>query len=191
MNERIRVLVAGEGKDDIGDSYSGVEGVVQALLRCVDDGAWIFVRTRTWKSIRKFKAGEHRSAETRNVLGLLQDARDDKVHAIAFVRDRDGDAQRECEVAKGMDEVVKTGEFHVIGGVAIESIDAWVLACCGDHKAEGYKKPKAVLDEVHGVGTRASKVDRVRSADPSTLPKTAKSLHAWLGRARAVAQHRA
>ena len=97
---------------------------------------------------------------------------------------------KKINIEAGIERLEQTAQVRVIGGVAVESIDAWVLACCDDPKAEGHKQPKAVLHAVHGIGTCDRKVARVREKDLTKLPKTAKSLTAWLRKAREVAQAR-
>lgn len=190
MSAPLRVFVAGEGKDDIGDARAGTHGVVQTLLLAVDADAWDFAGHLTWKSIHKYRAGEHRSAEVRNVLGLQLAAKEAGAQVIAFVRDRDGVAQRQQDIEAGIRQMEEAGQFRVIGGVAVEAIEAWVLACCDDHKAEKHKAPKEVLAEKHGIDTCVQKVERVQGSDLAKLPRTATSLKAWLARAEQVAGSR-
>lgn len=182
-----RVFLGGEGKTDIGNAAAApayadppVPGVVQALLDRALPGQWVQVGAKAWKDIVKFKAGGHKAAETRNVLGLALRARDAGAELVVFVRDRDGDAQREAAIEAGIAEVIGV---RVVGGVAIETIEAWVLACDGDKAAEKRLDPKGELAR-RGYETTAAKVDVVTEKFAEERLDGAVSLGRWIGRLR-------
>ena len=108
--------------------------------------------------------------------------------AIVFSRDRDGDVQRKDDVERGIrDALTENPGLRVVGGVAREAVEAWILALLGQHDSEAHTDPKAVLSaQPHGIQNRAQKVEAVEGADMSRIPDDAESLHAWLERARAV-----
>ena len=184
-----RVYLAGEGRCDIGNaaaipSYaeSAEPGVVQALLDQFLHHNWEMAGAIAWKNIRKFRAGGHATAEERNVLGVAQMAREAKADLLVFVRDRDGDRQRETDIVRA---VARIEGLQVVGGVAVESIDAWVIAVCGDPKAETYGEPKQQLPR-HAMHCAADMVDRIRMAGPDVATAPAPSLRRWLGQLAAV-----
>lgn len=179
-----QVFLAGEGRCDIGNaaanpSYaqSSEPGVVQALLDHALERNWQMVGAIAWKNIRKFRAGGHATAEERNVLGVAQMAREAKADLLVFVRDRDGDRQREKDIARAMAQI---DGLQVVGGVAVESIEAWVIAICGDPKAETYSEPKDQLPN-HDIACAADMVDLIRSAGSKIASAPAPSLRHWLG----------
>jgi hypothetical protein len=192
-----RVFLAGEGRHELGGfanepPYRSPEpvGVLQALLeRCADAGTALeIVGARRWKSIRKYMAGGHASAEARAVLGLHVDAIEHGCAVLAFVRDTDGDTQRAADIALGLAMAQeKFPTVQAIGGVAVQSLDAWGLALTGQRRTEARNPAaaKAALD-ANGVGSTEARAQAVREADLDTLPDDAASLAAFIDRARAV-----
>ena len=184
-----RVFLGGEGKTDIGNAAAApayahppVPGVVQALLDRELPGQWVSVGATTWKNIVKFKAGGHKGAERRNVSGLVLSGREAGADLVVFVRDRDGNAQREADIEA---EIADLGDVAVVGGVAIETIEAWVLACDGDEAAEKHRDPKGELTR-RGYETTEAKVDVVMEKFAEERLGGAVSLGRWIGRLRAA-----
>ncbi|MBX7194649.1 MAG: hypothetical protein K1X94_21520 [Sandaracinaceae bacterium] len=176
----LEVLIAGEGKTELGrwalaaahreapqtrgDSQD--VGLIEALVR--RRGA-IVASAMLWKSIRKFRAGHHAGHETRNVLGLALVAKEHG-HTLVFLRDRDGDGDREAQIVEGIRRAQK--EFpavSIVGGCAVESIEAFGLWALGDARAEQRRDPKAELHRRGHEGVRAL-VELVSGADLSRLP---------------------
>lgn len=184
--------MAGEGRNELGGwadlppyrRADGPPGTLVALLRKVAPGGWEAAGAVAWRKIRKYRAGEHRRPETRNVLGAAQIAREADCEVLAFTRDRDKSPERQEDVEAG---IVVARELHVetIGGVAIETLEAWLLALDGRVGTEEISRPKDVLAG-EGASTTADFVAKIEGADLARLPEDAKSLRVWLGRAREV-----
>jgi len=185
------VFLAGEGPTDLGDwarlpqyrEDPPCPGVIEALLRRRAEHPIEVVGGITWKRIRKYKAGDHRRPETRTVLGLMLHAEDAAAEIVAFTRDRDGDPEREQEISRGIAEAEKRFDPGVIGGMAIEELEAWILAMLGEHGSERLTDPKAKLQREHGISGRDSLVGVALQTDLDSLPHDARSLRAWLQQA--------
>jgi hypothetical protein len=185
----VRVFLSGEGPDDLGDWYDEPQyrsdppriGVIEALLRNVSEIDFTVVDARVWKRIRKLKAGKHAQPETRNVLGLMLEAEEARCDALVFVRDQDGYADRQESIEAGI-RLVREGVFApaLVGGVAIQEVEAWILALLGERNTEHHADAKAVLGKKHGITTCAGKVAVIENADRSKIPEDAVSLRAWL-----------
>ncbi|MEZ4302723.1 MAG: hypothetical protein R3B70_47810, partial [Polyangiaceae bacterium] len=67
-----------------------------------------------------------------------------------------------------------------IGAVAIQEIEAWLLALLGERRSEQLSDPKTGLKEKHGVADRPAKVAIVEGASLDTLPDDARSLRTFL-----------
>lgn len=103
------------------------------------------------------------------------------LHAFVFVRDQDGDLGRQAHLEAGI-RMVREGEFAptLVGGVAVQEIEAWVLALLGERKTEQHSDAKDVLVKKHAVTTCEGKVAVVENADRSKISDDAASLRAWL-----------
>jgi hypothetical protein len=190
----VRLLICGEGVTDLGDWSTPQartrqhSGVIEALLRGTVGDRWSVSAFRAWANARKFQAGDHRRPETRTVLGLLLDAREAECDAVVFVRDRDGYLEREEHVEAGIAEAtVLFPNMSVIGGVAIEELEAWLLACKGLTKSESFRQAKEEFARRYpSEDHRQGKVAVVEAADLESLPADALSLRRWRGRALAA-----
>ncbi len=185
------MFLSGEGPDDLGDWYHEPQyrshppniGIIEALLRKTAKAEFTVVDARVWKRIRKFKAGKHAQPETRNVLGLMNEAEEAGCDVLVFVRDQDGYDDRQASIEIGIRQACD-GRFApaIVGGVAVQEIESWVLALRGERYAERHADAKAVLVKKHGITTCAGKVGAVESADRSKIPEDTASLLAWLAR---------
>jgi hypothetical protein len=189
----VRVFVAGEGPDDIGDwardpAYHPAHfgGVVESLLRNVRGDGWEIVGGCPWRRIRKFKVGRGlHDYEVRNVLRAAGEAAELGCDMIAFVRDRDGDPEREVAIEEGIHQATGRGVIStVVGGVAIEATDAWILALLGESNSEHVRDPKRQLEDKHGINRAAQKADVAASTHLDNVPDDATSLRRWINRAR-------
>ncbi|MCK6685844.1 MAG: hypothetical protein L6R30_25895 [Thermoanaerobaculia bacterium] len=187
-----KVFLAGEGRHELGGWFDlppyrdtdSSPGVLETLLRKVaPEGDWQVGGAVVWKNIRSFKVGGHRTAESRKVLGAAQMAKEANCDVLAFTRDRDRSHERQRDVEVGMTEAGE--ELEVAGGVAIENLDAWILALRGERESESLADPKSKLSE-RGIQTTEEKVEAVQAADVRAIPPDAKSLQVWLDRAREV-----
>jgi hypothetical protein len=186
-----KVFIGGEGPDELGDlarhpSYrSDGPGLIAALLRRVRGDGWCIAGGVVWKHIRKYRSGDHRTPEERNVLGLALAAREAGCEAICFIRDRDRDPRREQDVEAGITAAQQMFPgLRVIGGMAIEELEAWVLALSGERQSEQLADAKEHLANSRGISTTAQMLCIVEAADLDRLPKDAGSLQRWLARAR-------
>ena len=136
----MKILIAGEGPTELGGWYAEsmwreepiARGVIEALLLRVCADGWRIVDGITWKRIRKYRAGQHRSAETRTILGLALDAKERGAAVVAFTRDRDGDLEREADIEAGIARAAELfSDMCIIGGAAREDTEAWILALLG------------------------------------------------------------
>ena len=189
-----RVLLAGEGKTELGEwakerehrDNPGEMGVLEALLRRI--GAHVtFVEGVMWKSIVKYRAGAHRSPETRNVLGVVNRAIDLRCDAVVFSRDRDGSAERERDIEEGLQGAAEVfPQVALVGGVAVENIEGWLLLLLGNVDGErvSSKQTKAELETRFRVVSLRQKVEAVGDARIESVPEG--SLSRFVHRARTV-----
>ena len=188
----MRVLLAGEGKTELGEwakeapyrDEPGETGVLLALLRRVGWANAEPVDGLLWSKIRKYRAGDHASPEERNVLGLALNARRARCSLVVFSRDRDGDPQRQLALEAGILRARELfPELLLVGGIAIEMIEAWILVLCG-HPGEDLPAHRTTqeLEERLGITSLQQKVDAVAEAQLDRVPHG--SLSTWLERAR-------
>ncbi len=190
----MKIFFAGEGSDELGEwarhpaywprqGETPEGGVLHALVGRVGcehstHGALC------WSDIRKFRAGDRRSPETRTVLGLALKAEEREADVLVFVRDRDGDEEREADVESGIKLAAEKFSVPIVGGTANEEIEAWLLAMLGEQRSEERADPKDFLEKRHGVSDRIAKLRIVQKADLGQLPTKCASLKRWLERAR-------
>lgn len=192
----MKLLLAGEGADDLGGwahepayrEKAPELGVVEALLKRVRPDGWEVADAVRWKDIKKYRVGKGmHGAGRRNVLGLALRADEAGIPIVAFVRDRDRDEERASAIAEAMEESGAIfPNVEVIGGAAIEEIDAWLLAIRGRKRSESLGDPKAELRGKHGITDAPKKAELVMDAALSDIADDAESLRAWLDRARDV-----
>lgn len=197
-----KILLAGEGKNELGSwaaerPYQNVHqpGVLETLLRRIAPEGWKISDAVLWRQIRKYRSRDHRSPETRAVLGLVQQAKERKFDAVVFSRDRDGERpehdQREKDITRGIEEAasVIVGAPPVVGGLAVQRLESWVLATLGARSTESLKN--AEVDRRLAEAGIPSKdtdamVHAVSTANLATVASDARSLRSWLARAREV-----
>jgi hypothetical protein len=191
----VKLLLSGEGYDDIGDwakepMYRAKPpeiGVIEALLRKLEAGELTIRDAVAWKRIPKFRAGDHAHPETRNVLGLAVKADDMRCDALVFVRDRDRDEDRQADIENGIELAQsKFPDLAIAGGVAVEEIEAWILAILGERRSEHHADAKHVLKENHSIAGRASMIGALEDKDLGKIPADATSLRTWINRASAA-----
>ncbi len=185
----MKVFLSGEGTDDLGDWCNDEQnrskppkiGIIEALLRKGSPVDFTIVNARKWTQIRKFQAGKHAQPETRSVLGLVNEAEEMGCDVLVFVRDQDGDKDRQTDVEEGIRLARERGFTPaLVGGMAVQEIEAWLLALLGERKSERHADAKAVLAKKHGITTCIGKVAAVEDADLGRIPPDARSLRDWL-----------
>ncbi len=187
----MRILLAGEGANELG-GRSGDEtypGVLETLLKKVRPSGWEIARVIPWKSIRHFRVNSPGAKETRNVNALFRKAKKNGFDAVVFVRDRDGKEKREKDIEEAITllEQNEEGGPGIIGGMAVEKIEAWILALSGEAKSEKIPHPQKRFGDLGIKGKNTAQfVAVVEKANLDRIPKDALSLNIWLERARRV-----
>lgn len=193
---RARVFLGGEGPNELGSlalerSYRPdplQPGVLETLLRGMQPDGWQVADAMKWKDIVKFQANGAMDAERRNVLGLALEAERANAHALAFLRDTDGDERRERAIHSAIAEArTDFPTLEIIGGTPKPLLEAWLLALAGENKTESLSKAQAVKRLAKHLPKKdtAAMVDYVRAAQPfNRVAKDAAGLHQWIGAAK-------
>jgi hypothetical protein len=200
-------MLVGEGANELGDwikeapyrnaprSRRGdappAVGVLETLMRKVAPGGWSVVDAMAWKSLVKLTPRRPGSGDARSVEAVILHAKERGYDVVVFSRDRDGAKNRAREVA--IEAVVTSASSlaaspKLVGAVAVETLEAWVLAACGDAKCESYADPVAELAARFKVSPKrtAAMVALIEAADLDSASARSDSLALWLRRARAV-----
>jgi hypothetical protein len=197
------VFLAGEGKTELGGwagnpTYRADKpppGVLEALLGRVAPDGWEMRGAVEWKQLTRYRANEPRLGKDElntRALWLLALERD--CDLIVFSRDRDRAVERAEAVESGRrwldDKCAETG-LRVVGGMAHECIEAWVLAVSEERRTENLTSARAKrrLAE-RGITDIAEMVKAIGAAELARVPADARSLLAWLGQARDVLAER-
>jgi hypothetical protein len=191
----IEIYLAGEGRTELGGwsnermyrDSSPDPGVIETLLKKTRTDGWRIRDATQWRHIVKLRPGKFRAPETRNVLGAALHASEQDCAVLAFSRDRDGDLAREDAIAEGIAQAQhEFPEVRVVGGLAIEQIESWVLAAGGRTRTESITDAKAAAEQAFGGARLETLLRELEKADIAKLPADAVSLRAWLARAEAV-----
>lgn len=185
----MKVFLSGEGPTELGDwakelPYRTITpeiGVIEALLRKAWGSPYTVVDACLWKRIRKFRSQDHLRPETRNVLGLALQADEAGCDALVFVRDQDGDEERQADIEEGVRAAQGRGlDVDIIGGVAVQEIEAWILAILGERRSEHHADAKQVLKQRHQITEREEMVEVIDERGVDGIPEDAASLRTWL-----------
>ncbi|WP_437630055.1 hypothetical protein [Sorangium sp. So ce854] len=193
----IRVILAGEGKNELGGfavepsfrDDNPEPGVVEALLRQVRPEGWKVVDAILWKNIPKLRVGIGGKGEELNVQRASHHAKKRGCEVFAFTRDRDGAkfALREEGIERAIEELTGSADQQptVVGGVAVEKLESWLVAVAGHHGSEGMRRPHETLAEL-GINEKdtAAMVRLVEENGLTNIPADARSLRRWIERAR-------
>lgn len=198
----IRVILAGEGTNELGGYASEpayradkpVAGVLETLLRQVRPDGWQVVDAVPWKKTPKLQVGIGGKGEELNVQRAYHHAKKRGCDVFAFSRDRDHPkfAHREHEIEKAIESIVQANDGPaIVGGIAIEKIEAWILAIAGVLHSENVRYPEEKLLELEVRAKHTADMTQViEQLGLKRLPEDAQSLRQWLGRAeRALNQH--
>ncbi|HEY4244909.1 MAG TPA: hypothetical protein VGM88_34075 [Kofleriaceae bacterium] len=186
------VWLAGEGNNELGiDDALGrrTGGALEALLRRVRADGWTREGSSVWARIQKYRVrgATERHADFFNVAGLALYASDKRCNVLAFVRDEDGDENREEAVRAALAWVRENLAIEVIGGVAKPALEGWILAMRGHRKTDELSRSKCKEHlEAAGVVLKDTRgyVAVIEAAELETLPEGCESLGRWLARAR-------
>jgi hypothetical protein len=195
---KVRVFLSGEGSNELGSRVGHASfqsddrpGVLHTLLARVQATGWEVGGARTWKRIRKYRAGKTDHEDTRNVLGVALDAKEAGCEVLAFSRDADRDPGRAQAVEEGIARVPATftSAREVIGGVAVPTLEGWILALLETRGTEALS-PKRAEEALAAKGVArkdgAAMVRSVEEADLAKTPGDAQSLRLWLKRAEVL-----
>jgi hypothetical protein len=186
----IRVLIAGEGSNELGphpqaefgegERASG-GGAIEALMAKVRQSGWQVVAAMVWKDVRKLKSNAGGDGEAKTIAGLVLRAKELGCHALVFLRDRDGSPARERAVRDAIANE-RGGSLRIAGGVPIEMLECWLLALRGEKDAHADADPVTSLAVRHGVPAKrvTSMVQLVRASRVLTVPADAESMWRWL-----------
>lgn len=194
----IRIILAGEGRNELGSCW--VEeafrperpepGVLEALLRQVRPDGWQVIGALRWTRLPKLQVGIGRKGEEQNVRRAFHHARKRGCDVLVFSRDRDGPrfAHREEAIERAIAWLLaEEGGPAVVGAVAIEKLEAWLLAVAGRRRSEELRRPEDKLEEA-GVRSKdtPAMVALVERCGLAGIPADAASLRRWLARAEAA-----
>ncbi len=163
-------------------------------MRKVVEKGWEVVDGVSYKRIRKLSITKLHRAETKNIMGAVLMAKEAGCDVLAFARDRDGtrsntNEERQRDVELGVEKAQQVFSEHpdIIGGMAIEKLESWLLALSGQKKSEQHRDPEKVLEEM-GIRSKntAEIVNLAQKSEITSIPKDAESLHRWLERAKVV-----
>jgi len=192
----IRVIVAGEGSNELGGFWVEAEfraeapepGVIEALLRQVRRDGWQVVDALRWTKLPKLQVGIGKKGEEFNVQRAFHHARKRGCDVLVFSRDRDGIkfAHREAEIERAIEALSAVGGGPAVAGaVAIERLEAWVLAIAGVRRSEDLRRPEDHLADIGAPAKdTAAMVALVENRGLAAIPEDARSFLKWLARAR-------
>lgn len=196
-----KVMLAGEGSNELGtraNVYPASEhrpGVIEAFCQRMAGDTFAVTHAANWKSIRKYRSGNHLGAEARTILGLALQAKEAHVDALIFCRDHDWQDERVHDIHEGIAALEATfPDFHsrVAGGVATPMLEAWVLASAGVSGTEEMRRSKLAaslkekgveLDEKRTSALLELIPERIETHE---LPADAHSLRGWLEKLQSV-----
>lgn len=209
MSSPLKVMLVGEGKNELGNwvhaapyraardvrdrSLPAEPGVLETLLRRVVPTGWVVVAAKTWMSLVHLKPRPAGDGDARNLAAVLLHAKEQKCDVVVFSRDRDGAknrARQDAIEALVDDSVGSDGVVKVVGAVAVETLEAWVLAFAGDAKCESHTSPSDVLCALRDVAPKdtsamaAIVADDVHDLDDAIARSP--SLARWVSHARRV-----
>lgn len=187
----IRVLIAGEGPNELGEWRSSSErasspstgqGVIEAFLGKVRPGGWEVRDAIAWARVPKLLPGAA-DGEARTVKALVLQAKERGCHVLAFLRDRDGVVGRERSIKQAVEKSQQGIDRapRVAGGIPVEMLESWLLALKAVSNSERVAEPVSELVK-HGVPPKetTAMVQLVMNADLRKVPADAQSLRRWL-----------
>lgn len=196
----IEVFLAGEGRNELGgwcvethyrDEHPA-PGVLEALARQVAPSGWRVRDAMQWKNIPKLAVGSKgRGVERKAILAARLHASERGCAVLMFSRDRDGskNTARQQEIEATLAELVSEDGIAIVGGIAVERLESWLLALSGRTGTESLRVAKTD-QQLDTLGVRAkdsaAMVEHVGRCGLATIAPDAASLRAWL---KLVEQH--
>lgn len=198
------IWLGGEGNNELGNAHAAapyrepaIRGVLHALLDHAAPGASARVVGGTeWSKVPKYSAQPTMPPEARNLLGVVQKAKERRCSIVAFVRDSDEGAGRH---AKAHLEAIADGArraaelfpgVSLVGGLARPVLEAWILAFDGVPGTLSMTKAGAqrALATKGVEKDTAAMVAIVEARHPDQLPADATDVRQWIEDARAALQ---
>jgi hypothetical protein len=190
-----RVFLAGEGGNELGGWAAEPAwrepplqpGVVEAMLRSRVATGWEVCGARCWKDAPKLRVGGRRG-DAATVRRMTLDALEAGAHALVFVRDEDGDAERTVEIHGAIAEVASDQSFATVGvagETARPTLEGWLLALTGRRGTEAMSRNKAQAK----LGLDKQTLDMVSYVEKhgtSRIAPDAQALRGWLDRAEGL-----
>jgi hypothetical protein len=185
----IRILIAGEGPNEIGHAPSNAQpqqaaydGVIEAFLTKVRPGGWEIRAAVQWKDVRKLRSNASEDGEARTVRGLQLRARELGCNALVFLRDRDKNSERERSIRDVCETLGQSQSLQIAAGVPIEMLECWLLALKGDEGAHLESEPVTALHDRYTVTPKktAAMVQHVRNSRLLGAALDASSLWRWV-----------
>lgn len=209
MSTPLKVMLVGEGKNELGAwvhaapyrasrdvrdrEHPAERGVLEALLHRVAPEGWSVVAAKTWASLVQLKPRPAGDGDARNLAAVLLHAKEQRCDVVVFSRDRDGRknrARQDAIEALVAESAQANGPLKVVGAVAVETLEAWVLAFDGDARCEEHTDPVTTLCARTSMRPKdtgamlAIVADETRSLDEAVTRSP--SLARWVGHARRV-----
>ena len=197
----LKVYLAAEGMNELGDwchtppyrKAGGAIGVLEALLGRIAPEGWRIEDAICWKDLRHVAIDRREKADAMNVRRAALKAAEAGCDILVFCRDRDGEPTRGSEIEEAI-AVCGTDwpELRLVGGVAVEKLEAWLLAMHADRRAESRQDPASALGRKKGLSTSkghvttTEMVEIVLRSDLTEAAARSTSLALWLRRARAA-----
>lgn len=186
----MNLFVAGEGVHEIGKwdqspeyqstSHRG-DGVLATLWRTRHEGS--VVGGRSWKNVRKYRAGMPRG-DGHALRAFTLDAREADAEVLLWSRDvdRNPDRTRELEAMHATLVVELNGELRIVGGMQNRCIEAWALAIHGlEKKPEELSVSRAEeLAAAHGIDTELAMCELIQKAKKPLDTSRSPSLEKWM-----------
>lgn len=191
----IEVFLAGEGRNELGGwcsepgyrDDSPTPGVLEALARHVAPSGWRVRDAMQWKNIPKLTVGtKGKGVERKTILAARLHATERGCSVLMFSRDRDGPKNTaRQEIEQTLAELANDGGIAIVGGVAVERLESWLLALSGCTGTEALRGGKTD-HELDTLGVRAkdtaAMVEHVQRCGLASIASDAASLAAWLKR---------
>jgi len=168
-------------------------GVLETLLRKVAPSGWVVVNSKTWMSLVKLKKTSAEQGDALNLAKAILHAKEQQCDVLVFSRDRDGAKNRSRQVeidAMVTNASTDAGTLQVVGAVAVETLEAWVLAFAGDAKCESHTSPSDVLCALRDIAPKDTSamvaIIDDEKVDLAAAAARSPSLARWVGHARRV-----
>lgn len=160
--------------------------MLEALARRVAPSGWRVHDAIQWKDIPKLGIGtKGKGVERKTILAARLHATERACTVLVFSRDRDGtkNTARQREIEQTLEELANDGGIAIVGGVAVERLESWLLALSGRTGTEALRVSKTNQELESLCVPRkdtAAMVEHIERCELAAIPPDAGSLRAWL-----------